>query len=227
MLQDLNDYDSWKANIKSNMDEWLDQCSDIEQFEQDDYSDLDDLNSPDLYSFYSELSTLNLEHKKVSKRNHEFSIQINDFLKETENSLDTIVKQLNNNTDVDEYKTRLFKPLIDVFIRFERIGEKIQNSPKITWFLPQKKLKNEMEVLKQAFSLVKSHLDELLISEKVLRIKTLNTIFDPFTMIAVAVEERDEIPTNTVIEEIKPGFLLKDKIFVLAEVKVSKNKGSK
>ena len=42
-------------------------------------------------------------------------------------------------------------------------------------------------------------------------------------MSAIAFENNESYPDNTVTEEISQGFLYKDKILKLAEVKINKN----
>jgi len=215
------DNGSWKEDIQAGLTEWLESFSDklpiIEENE---------LDSPDLYSFYSQLSALQAEHKKSAKRSHDFSSKVNDVLAEVEANLALLVKQFDQEI-IDTYKIRLFKPLTGILVTFVRISSKIQELPKFSWFSSPKRLNNSLEAMEQGILLVKSHFNELLLKEKVSKIPTLNNAFDPYTMTAVSVEERDDLPPNTIICEISPGFLLNDKILVLAEVKVSKSKGNK
>jgi molecular chaperone GrpE len=58
-------------------------------------------------------------------------------------------------------------------------------------------------------------------SEGAIRIETVGQDFDPATMEVIAVDEGDE---NKVLEELRAGFLLHDKLLRAAQVKVGKGK---
>ena len=63
---------------------------------------------------------------------------------------------------------------------------------------------------------------DILHSEKVEKIKVLGKKFDPFTMECVEVVEGDD--DDLVVEEIRKGYTMFDKILRVSQVKVSKNK---
>lgn len=58
-------------------------------------------------------------------------------------------------------------------------------------------------------------------SEGVIRVKTVGEDFDPHTMECVTTEEGDE---NKVLEEVRAGYLLNDRVLRPAQVKVGKGK---
>lgn len=66
-----------------------------------------------------------------------------------------------------------------------------------------------------------NHFLDILKSEGVTRIKTSGETFDPMLMEAISVVEGDE---NKVINEVRAGFLLHDKLLRAAQVTVGKGK---
>ncbi len=55
-------------------------------------------------------------------------------------------------------------------------------------------------------------------------IKAIGEPFDPFLHEALLSEKTDEYPEDTILQEIKKGYYLKDKVLRPALVKISKNK---
>ena len=80
------------------------------------------------------------------------------------------------------------------------------------------------ESLREGFSLTLSHFEEFLSSERVSRIKTTGTAFDPAVMIALGTVETDDCPPNTVCEEISGGYRYGEHVLKLAKVTVAKRK---
>jgi molecular chaperone GrpE len=60
---------------------------------------------------------------------------------------------------------------------------------------------------------------DILKGEGVIRVKTVGVEFDPFTMECVTTEEGEE---NKVLEELRAGYMLYDKVLRPAQVKVGK-----
>jgi len=58
-----------------------------------------------------------------------------------------------------------------------------------------------------------------------LPMETVGQPFDPTKMKAVAVEESDTLPHNTVIEELAAGYFHKGEVLKFAEVKITSRKG--
>ncbi|MHA1379085.1 MAG: nucleotide exchange factor GrpE [Candidatus Helarchaeota archaeon] len=65
---------------------------------------------------------------------------------------------------------------------------------------------------------------EFLKKEEVKPIKSVGETFDPFLHEALLSEKTDEYPEDTVLQEIKKGYYLKDKVLRPALVKIAKNK---
>jgi molecular chaperone GrpE (heat shock protein) len=56
--------------------------------------------------------------------------------------------------------------------------------------------------------------------------ETVGQPFDPTKMKAVAVEESDALPHNTVVEELAAGYYHKGDVLKFAEVKITTRKGN-
>ncbi|OIN97361.1 nucleotide exchange factor GrpE [Candidatus Desantisbacteria bacterium CG1_02_38_46] len=65
-------------------------------------------------------------------------------------------------------------------------------------------------------------LEDILIKNGLSRIESRGNIFDPHMHEAVEFVESDEFPENTVLEEIKEGYVLNGKVIRPARVKISK-----
>jgi len=61
----------------------------------------------------------------------------------------------------------------------------------------------------------------LLKKEGISRIETVGRPFDPGTMTAVATEPRVNLPPQSVLEEVVPGYSCRGEVLRLAHVKVS------
>ncbi len=70
-------------------------------------------------------------------------------------------------------------------------------------------------------ALVNQQLNEILTEMGVQPIVTVGETFDPYFHDAVATEETDEFPPNTIIEELLRGYRLGDKLIRAAMVKVA------
>lgn len=65
-------------------------------------------------------------------------------------------------------------------------------------------------------------MEQLLSTHDVRALNTINKPFDPQFMRAVAVEYTPGLPNNKVVSELRKGFIWKDEVLRIAEVKVNK-----
>lgn len=79
----------------------------------------------------------------------------------------------------------------------------------------------------QGVEMIKGKLEKLLNSEGVTNIQSLNESFDPHLHEAVLEEETSEFPDGRIIEEVRKGYLYKDRVLRASMVKVARNPGSK
>lgn len=133
-------------------------------------------------------------------------------------------------TDFDNYKKRterdkhetfhnqlsnLASQILPVFDNLNRATDSVAE-------LPEEKTK-EFQQFFNGVALVNKQLKEVLVEMGIKPINAVGEPFDPHFHEAVATEESDEFPANTVIEEFLRGYLLADKVIRPAMVKVSKS----
>jgi molecular chaperone GrpE len=72
--------------------------------------------------------------------------------------------------------------------------------------------------------MILAHLHDLLKTNGVSVIEAQGKIFDPHYHEALMQVEKNDLPENTIIEELQKGYLLNGKVIRTAKVKVSKKK---
>ncbi len=111
-----------------------------------------------------------------------------------------------------QYATEdLICDLLPVMDNFDRAIESAKNS-------------NNSEALLQGIEMVQKQMKEVLGRKGLGRIESLGKEFNPNEHEAMAHVESDEHPESTVLEELQPGYRLKEKVIRPAIVKVSKKK---
>lgn len=78
------------------------------------------------------------------------------------------------------------------------------------------------EGFQEGIRLIYKRMDELLQQQGVKRIEAAGTPFDPIYHEAVMVEDVQNVPENTVIEELEAGYLFQGTLIRPAKVKVAK-----
>jgi molecular chaperone GrpE len=84
----------------------------------------------------------------------------------------------------------------------------------------------EVARLREGIDLLAKQFDEVLQRHGVERIEAAGLPFDPTRHEAVAVVDRDDVPPQTVVEVLRPGFLLNGRVVRPVHVVVSRAKGS-
>ena len=111
-----------------------------------------------------------------------------------------------------QYATEdLICTLLPVMDNFERAIEAAKNS-------------DDSKALLQGIEMVQKQMKEVLGRKGLDRIDSMGKEFNPKEHEAMEHVESDEHPDNTVLEELQPGYRLKEKIIRPAIVKVSKKK---
>ena len=83
---------------------------------------------------------------------------------------------------------------------------------------------NIADSIKSGFQMILQNFNKILEEEGVRPMNCVGEKFDPFKQEALLVEERDDFPENTIIEEIDKGYFINNAILKPAGVKVSKLK---
>lgn len=85
---------------------------------------------------------------------------------------------------------------------------------------------DEGESVKKGFQMIIGNFEKLLEEEGVRPMLPEGEKFDPYKHEALMVEEREELPDNTIIEELNKGYYLNNKVLRPAGVKISKTKSN-
>ena len=82
------------------------------------------------------------------------------------------------------------------------------------------------ESVKKGFKMIIENFEKFLEDEGVKPMCCEGEKFDPYKHEALMVEENEELPENTIIEELNKGYYLNNKILKPAGAKISKNKSN-
>lgn len=172
------------------------------------------------------------EHKKVRTRNDELLKELDD-MKEDGRKLKELVEEnekylnslLRTRADFENYKKRsereneryrayamegILKNLIshyDDLVRALNLLEILENA----------------EGIKKGFEIIVKNFKKMLSEEGVEIMNSEGEKFDPYKHEVVMVEEeRDDLPENTIIEELEKGYYFNNKLLRPAKVKISK-----
>jgi len=108
-------------------------------------------------------------------------------------------------------KEKILKKLIDHYEDLLRASEILDNS-------------ENGESMKKGFKMIIKNFKKSLEEEGVKPMNSEGEKFDPYKHEALMVEENNDLPENTIIEEIDKGYYLNNKILKPAGVKISKQK---
>ncbi len=120
--------------------------------------------------------------------------------------------QKENENRLEQIKAGVFKKLVPIMDNLKRAIDSAQSSA-------------DFESLKQGIEMTHSQLLDTLKESGVETITTTGRKFNPRTdEVFMTVETTDPEKDNTVVEELEPGYIFKDKLLKPAKVKVAKLK---
>ncbi|MEJ2251694.1 MAG: nucleotide exchange factor GrpE, partial [Candidatus Lokiarchaeota archaeon] len=175
--------------------------------------------------------SLKKEIAKLHEENEELSQKLDKLTKTTENVesfKEKSEKYLNSlqrvQADFENYKKRVDKDRDNYrYYAVERILKKLishfddlQRAQKVINTL------EDHESIKQGFSMIVKNFEKLLNEEGVRPMNSKGEKFDPFKHDALLVQNDDNLPNNTIIEELDKGYYFNDKVLRPARVSVSK-----
>ena len=131
--------------------------------------------------------------------------------KEKSGEDDEFRKRLEKDNDVrlDQFKANLFSRLIPILDNLNRAIQATSSN-------------KDFEGLHQGMEMVTKQFARELKNNEVQKIDTLNRKFNPQTDEVVMTEETtDPEQDNTIVEELEPGYIFKDKLIKAAKVKVA------
>jgi molecular chaperone GrpE len=172
------------------------------------------------------------EHKKVRTRNDELLKQMDDMKQDARKLKDLMEeneKYLNSllrvRADFENYQKRTerenerYKEVV-----MERIMIKLINHyDDLVRALNLLRVSENLEGIRKGFEIIVNNFRKVLEGEGVSLMDVEGEHFDPYKHEVVMVEEdREDLPENTIIEELEKGYYYKNKILRPAKVKISK-----
>lgn len=172
------------------------------------------------------------EHKKIKTQNDRLLKELDDMkddgrkfkelMEEKEKFLNSLLR---TRADFENYKKRSEREnsRYKSYIMEVILKKLIVHYDDLIRALNLLKMLENMDGIKNGFEIIVKNFEKLLSEEGVKPMNSEGKKFDPYKHEAVIVEEgRDDLPENTILEEISKGYYLKDKILRPAKVKISK-----
>jgi len=214
----------WKQALREDFEQWLDSLDEIPEPEA---AEDDPGTTPDLYSFHEQFAAANAETRKAHRRTAEAISLWGDTLARFEAGLTPLRETVAQLTATQAPEGRLSRThclvLVEWLDRLRRVTQAFESPPpKRRWWESDGRWTERWAAQRQALGIVVSHLEEFLRREGVTRLEALGQSFDPITMAAVAAELDPTRPTQTVLEEIAPGYRRQGELLRPAQVKVSR-----
>ncbi|MFX1467784.1 MAG: nucleotide exchange factor GrpE [Promethearchaeota archaeon] len=172
------------------------------------------------------------EHKKVKTRNDQLLKELDDLredgrkfkelMEEKEKYLNSLLRV---RADFENYKKRSEREnnKYKLYLLEGILKKLIDHKDDLERALNIIKMVENMDGIKNGFEIIVKNFDKILEGEGVKPMNLEGQKFDPYKHEVVLVEEsREDLPENTILEEITKGYYIKDKILRPAKVKISK-----
>jgi molecular chaperone GrpE (heat shock protein) len=216
------DVERWKQQVREQVGEWLQSVDMIPSVEEDAHDE------PDLYSLYEELLALRSDSRKANRKTAETFSQFGESMGSFEAETRRLREQLNRleaaQTAGGELPRSQCLVLVEMLDRLHRLRSAMERPPqpaRLALFGSTRPWEEAWERLRQGFSILVTHFEAMTKSAGIQAIRTLDTSFDPLSMVAVAAEPASGRAPNLVIEEISAGYRWRDEILRPAEVKIT------
>ena len=172
------------------------------------------------------------EHKKIKTQNDRLLKELDDMkedgrkfkelMEEKEKYLNSLLRV---RADFENYKKRSEREnnKYKSYVLDTMLKKLIDHYDDLVRALNLLKMLEDVDGIKKGFEIIVKNFDKILSEDEVKPMNSEGEIFDPYKHEAVIVEEgRDDLPENTILEEITKGYYLKDKVLRPAKVKISK-----
>jgi molecular chaperone GrpE len=172
------------------------------------------------------------EHKKVKTQNDRLLKELDDMkddgrkfkelMEEKEKYLNSLLRV---RADFDNYKKRSEREnsRYKSYVMDAMLKRLVDHYDDLMRALNLLTMLENMDGIKNGFEIIIKNFDKMLVEEGVKPMNSEGEKFDPYKHEAILVEEgRDDLPENTVLEEITKGYYIKDKVLRPAKVKISK-----
>jgi molecular chaperone GrpE (heat shock protein) len=218
--------ENWKLEIEARFQEWLNRLDGDEAAD----AELPEARSPDLYSFFEALCVLRSDVRKSTRRSHDTFLRFGEALAGFEETLKSLAERLSEERQqrvrLEQTGQREFlAPFAEMLERLNRLENRLAHPPDVGLLSARRKWADAWSSLRQGFVLLREHFEQLLREKDILPMETVGHLFDPTKMKAVAVEESDSLPHNTVVEELAAGYFHRGEVLKFAEVKIAIRKG--
>ncbi len=221
-----------KRRIEENFRTWLNRLPETEaETAKSNSESAIESETTDLYSFYRELCALRHEFRKSFHRNHDSTTRFADTLADFSGLMQQINRRLDqqdsarNLTEIQD-KRRFFLPLVEIYERFLRLQEHLEQKLPKRAFWQQRRQLHELEEqqnrLSQGLEILEKHFLALLEKEGVSRLVCRGEKFNPTTMTAIEVVNSPEIDADEVVQELSAGYSFHGQTLKLAEVIVNR-----
>ena len=177
------------------------------------------------------------EHKKIKTQNDRLLKELDDLkddgrkfkelMEEKEKYLNSLLRV---RADFENYKKRSEQEnaKFKSYLLENMLKKLIEHYDDLLRALNLITLLEKMDGIKNGFEIIIKNFEKILAEEGVKPMNSEGEKFDPYKHEAILIEEgRDDLPENTIIEEITKGYYIKDKILRPAKVKISKKSKSK
>jgi molecular chaperone GrpE len=163
------------------------------------------------------------EEEMIKLREELVSVQ-EELRKAREDSVKNLTKLKYVMADFDNYRKQLEKQLAskiesnkaELLLKFLNIRDDY-----LRGFEMAKQSKYEAVVI-EGLEVILKNVNALLKSEGVMEIETTGTPFDPNIHDAITFSYKDDVPENTVTDEIRKGYMLNNKVLRPSLVEISK-----
>jgi molecular chaperone GrpE len=169
----------------------------------------------------NEVTTLGEEMTKLRQELVSVQEELREAREESDKNLNKLKYLM---ADFDNYRKQLEKQLAskiesskaELLLKFLNVRDDY-----LRGFEMAKQAKAEAVVL-EGLEVILKNLDALLKSEGVIEIETTGTPFDPNVHDAITFSYKDDVPENTVTDEIRRGYMLNNKVLRPSLVGISK-----
>lgn len=149
---------------------------------------------------------------------------IEELKKKAELADDYLDRLQRLHAEFDNYRKRTKREEATLFVRAieDVVSEMVEVLDVFDQALDENLYANVPKAYRQGIDIVRRKINEVLYRRGLARITAQGEAFDPNLHEAISVEENKDIPNNTVMEELKPGYMLGERLLRPSMVKVSR-----
>jgi len=171
-------------------------------------------------------------HKRIKTQNDHLLKELDDMkddgrkfkelLEEKERFLNSLLRiraDLENSKKISERENGKYK----VYALEQILKKLVDHYDDLVRAFNLMKMLKDIDGIRAGFEIIVKNFEKLLAEEGVKAMNSEGELFDPYKQEALLVEEgQNNVPDNTILEELDKGYFLNDKILRPAKVKISK-----